>query len=393
MADVAPVRVAFIGTGRISTLHHLYYANHDDAEVVAICDKSNKLAKKRASEWHLRDENVYTDIQEMLKREDIDAVEVLTPHSQHRKHVELACEAGLHVSVQKVPCLSLSDFDAMVHAARKANVKFKVFENFQFHPPYQRALEIINGDEIGDPMAVNIRMWSTVKALSNWDVSLKTWRWRITEHENFKMPTLFDDGYHKHNMIHLLLGKDIHSVQAWKKGFRLYKLLKIDVPAVISYKTKGVEYGTWNVSMAQKLPIHSDFYGCDEAVEIQCERGIIWVNGCTGKMFAHPACGIGNPGVYWINQEGDWASECSMPTNWKHSFMNCTRDFIESIREDREPYRSGESARHVLQIDLAMVASLRSGFSDFQVSRIKDGLPDDLSMEVPSIPENNTRGE
>ncbi|MHA1682259.1 MAG: Gfo/Idh/MocA family protein [Promethearchaeota archaeon] len=386
------IKVAFIGTGRISTLHQLYYDTSDDAELYAICEKNKKLATRRAGEWGIKKENVYHDIDTMLKDKKIDAVEVLTRHSDHRDHVVKACEAGKHVSVQKVPCMSLSEFDEMRAAAMKAGVKLKVFENFQFHAPYVRTLDLIKSGEIGKVMAVNYRMWSTIRALENWKVPLQAWKWRYTEKNNFKMPTLFDDGYHKHNVIQMFLGKKIRSVQAWNKGYRIFKLVKLDVPAVVSYKTRGIEYGVWNTSMGSKLPITSDYYGCDEAVEIQCDRGIIWVNGCTGNMFVNDACGVGRPGVHWINEKGEWIYERNLDTNWKHSFMACTKDFIESINEDREPYRSGDEARHILQVDLAMVASIRTGFSDFKVSNIKDGLPENL-VEGEDAPEEEGEEE
>jgi len=388
------VRVGFIGVGRASTLNGLYYKASDDAEIVALCDKNKKKLFKKAEEFSISKDSIYTNIDEFLKKADIDAVEVLTPHSLHRDQVVAACEAGKHVSVQKVPCLTLRQFDEMRSAARKANVKFKVYENFQFHPPYRKAMELIKEGSLGKAMAVNIRMWNSIKPLSDWGVELRSLLWRIKESENYKLPFLFDDGYHKHNVIHLFLGKDIHTVQAWKKGFRAYKIIKLDIPAVISYKTKGNEYGTWNISMAHALPIHSDYYGCDEALEIQCERGIIWVNGCTGNMFMNCKCGgPGEPGVYWIDEQGKWHSDCSMPINWKYSFIECSRDFIDAIREDRSPYRSGDEARHVLQVDIAMVASLRSGSMDFKVSAIKDGLPDQFKQAEEDLPNEDLNDE
>ena len=374
------LRIGFIGTGRISTLHQLYYATSEDAELVAVCDLNKATARKHAEEWGIKADKVYSDTSELLKRDDIDAVEVLTPHSSHHDIVVAACEAGKHVSVQKVPCLSLSDFDDMQTAARKASVKLKIYENFQFHAPYRKALDLIEHSKIGKPMAVNIRMWQSVKALESWSTPIKSWKWRISEKEDFKTPTLFDDGYHKHNLVHLFLGK-IDAVQAWHKGFRLYGILPIDVPAVISYKTKGNEYGTWNVSMSQNLPIKSDYYGCDEMVEIHCERGIIWVNGCTGNMFVDCVYGPGAPGVHWLDEDGHWNSDCTMNSNWKYSFMACTADFIDAIKNDRPPYRSGDDARQVLQIDLAMVTSLRSGSREVKVSSITDGLPKHLAEE------------
>ncbi|MFX0100511.1 MAG: Gfo/Idh/MocA family protein [Candidatus Hodarchaeota archaeon] len=384
------VRVGLIGCGKISAIHGDFYKDNKDAELVAVCDNSKQVAMKRASEWGIKKENVYTNLEDFLKRDDIDAVEVLTPHSKHKEHVVAACESGKHTSVQKVPCMSLSEFDAMQAAARKASVKLKMYENFQFHPPYVRALELVKSGELGSIGAVVYRMWMAESPLSSWDAinmeSLRAWKWRLSEKNNFKLPTLFDDGYHKHNIIQLFLNKKIESVQAWNKGFKIIKLIKIDVPAVISYKTKGYQFGNWTVTMGKKLPIHSDYYGCDEFVEIQCEKGIIWANGCTGNMFVGCDCGgPGAPGVYWIDEKGDWHSDCSMDTNWKYSFLECSKDFIDAIKEDREPYRSGDEARHVLQINLAMVASLRSGFSDFKVNRIKDGLPSQLVEEEDDL--------
>ncbi len=385
------IRVGFIGCGRVSELNALYYLNSQDAEITALCDKNKKRLMLRAEEWGISKNNLYTDIDSLLKREDLDAVEVLTPHSLHKEQVISACEAGKHVSVQKIPCLTLREFDEMQQVAKKAGVKLKIYENFQFHPPYVKVLELINKGNLGKALVVNIRMWSSVKPLSDWGVELRSVLWRIKEKENYKLPYLFDDGYHKSNVIHLFLDKNIDSVQAWKKGYRLYKAIKIDLPAVISYKTKGNQYGIWNASMAHSLPIHSDYYGQDEAVEIQCEYGIIWVNGCTGNMFLNCNCGgPGTPGVYWINEKGEWNSDCSMSSNWKYSFIECTRDFINSINEDRQPYRSGAEARHILQINLAMVASLRSGFSDFKVNHIKDGLPENLKeLEIENNGVNN----
>ncbi len=388
------VRVAFVGAGRISTLHQLHYASNPDAKLVAICDKNKGHATERTDAWGISKENVYTDLDQMLKRDDIDAIEVLTPHSTHAKIVIAACEAGKHVSVQKVPCMSLSEFDAMQAAARKAGVKLKVFENFQFHPPYVRALQVIKSEGLGDVIAANIRFWNTAEGLSSWNVPLMAWKWRISEKDNFKLPTLFDDGYHKHNIVHLFLNKNIESVQAWKRQFHIYKVVPVDAPALVSYKTKGIEYGTWNVSMSQKLPIRSDYYGCEEQLELHCEHGLVWINGCTGNMFAGCEKGPGEPGVYWLDPKGTWHHDCSMQTNWKYSFMECTRDFIDAIKQDRPPYRSGKEARHVLQVDLAMVASLRSGSCDFKVARITDGLPRGLAeAEMPDSGGDATGGE
>ena len=81
-----------------------------------------------------------------------------------------------------------------------------------------------------------------------------------------------------------------------------------------------------------------------------------------------------------------------MQSNWKYSFIDCTKDFIDAIKGDHQPYRSGDDARHVLQIDLAMVASLRSGFRDVRVDSITDGLPENLAEQDENLPDNEKPG-
>ncbi len=372
------IKVGFIGAGRISSLNALGYLDNPHAELYAVCDKSKRTARKRAKQWRVPRGRVFTDHRDLLALDALDAVEVLTPHSYHCQQVIDACAAGKHVSVQKVPAMRISEFDRMVDAAQKAGVKLKIYENFQFHPPYVRALEILRSGAIGRPLAVNVRMWQGIDTLSQWKVPKKAWLWRIQEKNNYKSPTLFDDGYHKHNIVHLFLDRPIERVQTWVGGYKLFKMVNLDSPAVVVYKTGGHEYGTFNVSMAPTLPMQSDYYACEESVEIQAEKGLMWINGCTGNMFCQNGCvqGPGRAGVHWIDEDGVFEHDCSMPTNWKHSFINCTQDFIDAIREDREPYRSGAAAREVLQITLALIASWRRNGQDVAVASITDGVPD-----------------
>lgn len=368
------LKVAIIGCGRISTLNALGYLNNPDAEIYAVVDTNKSRATARAKEWGAK--TIYTDINEALKDTNIDMVEVLTPHKTHAAITIAACEAGKHVSVQKPPAMRLSEMDAMIKAAKKNGVKLKVFENFRFHPPYVRAMELIQEGVIGDVYTVNYRMWNSIKALSSWKVPIMTWKWRIEEENNYKMPTIFDDGYHKHSVIRMFLNRPIKSVQAWKGSYRVFRIIKIDMPAVIIYKTKSsAKYAVWNSSVGPKLPIRSDYYSCDEFVEIQGSEGIIYVNGCTGNMFVGCECGgPGSPGVFWLDSKGDWHADCQMETNWKWSFINSTQHFIQAIKNDTDPILTGEQAREILQIDLAAVKSLRSNFQDIRVDSIVDGL-------------------
>jgi predicted dehydrogenase len=56
-------------------------------------------------------------------------------------------------------------------------------------------------------------------------------------------------------------------------------------------------------------------------------------------------------------RDGKLTEYWDMPTDWGDSFKNSTLDFIDAIRNDREPVLSGERGREVLKFALAAIES------------------------------------
>lgn len=372
MSDV--IKMGIVGLGRISSLHIPAYDPKFGlpVEITAICDKSKKnLAEASKLVPNARQ---YTNYDEFISDSDLNAVEILTPHHLHLKHTLKAMNRGLHVSLQKVPAMGLEDMDQMIHTAQKNHVKFRVFENFRFYDPYLKAKEIISSGVIGEVVRVDYKMISAVKSLSQWDVPLKSWQWRISEKGNYKAPTLFDDGYHKHSVIAELLKNTITGVIAWKGAKRVMGAVKWDLPASVIYTCKdSAKFANWNTSMHDFFPMHSDYYGCDEYVEIYGEKGAIYLPGCTGSFYESAnENGPGKAGVHWVDSTGKWYSDCSMNTDWARSFINCSHEFIKAIKEDRQPAVTPEDARYILQIALATMRSVRNNSRLVPLNEIKD---------------------
>jgi predicted dehydrogenase len=121
------------------------------------------------------------------------------------------------------------------------------------------------------------------------------------------------------------------------------------------------------------MPMESNFYASDEYVEIVGEKGAIFIPGCTGSFFEN--CGSSAPGqagVHWVDEKGEWHSNTEMDTNWISSFVNCSREFIEGIRDDRDIELNPKEARYILQIGLAILRSVRSNFEEVKVNSIID---------------------
>lgn len=369
------LRIGVIGLGRISALHLPAYTKKYGiaAELVAVSDTNNKKMTEVATSFNL--DYTYKDYRELLRNHDIDAVEILTPHDRHLQMTIDAAKAGKHISLQKIPALSITDMDMMIQEAKREDVWFRVFENFRFYEPYQRAMEIINSGKIGKVERVDYNMVSTMNAMKSWDVPLSSWTWRISEKKNYASPTIIDDGFHKHSMMAQFLDNDIDSVIGWMGNNKYMGVVKLDTPAVMIYQNKKQNrYGVWNSSFHDTIPLKSKYYGSDEWVQITGSNGAIWIPGCTGSWFEEQAVqGPTKAGVHWIGQgDEEWHSETDLDTDWASSFINCSREFVDAIKDNRQPQLDPKTARFVLQIGFALLRSMRNNSKKIRIKDIND---------------------
>lgn len=365
------LRIGFIGCGRIAALHAQAYLTNPDALIYAVCSTSLKEAKTFAAKWRIP--KVYKTYNELLADPDIDAVEILTPHQTHLKITIDSALANKHISLQKVPVMTLAEFDELNKIITEQKVKFRVFENFRYHKPYVKAFELVNSGKMGKVKTINQRMWASTQTSKEWNYPLKALAWRMTDEANYASPTIFDDGFHKHSIAQLFLPK-IESVQVWNQKAKLNGIIPLDTPSLVIYQTQSKDtYGTWNVSLYPKLTIKSHYYSCDEFVEITLERGIILIYGCTGSMFAERASNLD-----WLDEKGIWHYERVPNSDWKYSFIEATKEFTNAINGHSKLHLNFAEARQILKITLAAVKSLKM-----------DGIKvSTLDQEVASIKPN-----
>lgn len=82
-------------------------------------------------------------------REDVDAVLIATPHSEHRDQAIAAARAGKHVFCEKPLALSAPHADAMIAECDKAGVVLAYGFNRRFAPAYLEMARRIETGELG----------------------------------------------------------------------------------------------------------------------------------------------------------------------------------------------------------------------------------------------------
>ena len=345
------LRVGFIGTGRISDLHALAYLDDERAEIAAVCDRNLELARARGRSWNVPENRIFSDYKDLLALEDIDLVEILLPHHLHYQATLDAAAAGKNISVQKPMALTVAQADGMIDAANHAGVTLKVYENFIFYPPVQRAKALIDNGEIGDLLTIRIKSNSGVSP-TEWDVPASAQAWRLNPEECGGGPLVFDDGHHKFALGWHFMGM-AEAVHAWIGSTELGPDMLLDAPAIVSWKFPGNRYGSLEAVYSPELVLDTRHYAQDDRVEITGSKGVIWITRGHGKMMDVP------PVVMYKDRQTRAFSD--MPTGWEHSFINSTRHFIDAWFAGDPPQLTGEDGREVLRFALAAQESARTG--------------------------------
>jgi len=151
------LRVGMIGCGNVVSYgHRPALTTLSDVELVALADITPER-RKIGQEWFgLSDENLYEDYQDVIAREDVDAVVITVPQRFRRQIVLDSLAAGKHVLSEK----PLSDTPAVAAelcaAAEAAGVTFGMVHNYHFFPEYRMIKQLIESGEVGDLRVITL---------------------------------------------------------------------------------------------------------------------------------------------------------------------------------------------------------------------------------------------
>ena len=147
------LRIGVLGAGRWSASAHLPgFARSPLADLVAIADLDRDLAERRAGEFRIPD--VTTDYHDILSRDDIDVVDIVT-RGDHQDLVFETLEAGKHCLVEKPVCHDYRDVWRAHRLAESRGLKTKVGLTFRYAPAVMYAFDLIRQGFVGEPFVFN----------------------------------------------------------------------------------------------------------------------------------------------------------------------------------------------------------------------------------------------
>jgi predicted dehydrogenase len=148
-----PVKFALIGTGDMGNGHLSQYQK-EFLDLKAVCDINPKrraaaVAKMVKAGWPKPNE--YDNWQDMLQKEDLEAVQIATPLWTHSEIAVGCLNAGKHVLCEKMMAKSEAECLAMIDASRKSKKILEIGYQRYYNPIYQATYDnIIKAGLLGD---------------------------------------------------------------------------------------------------------------------------------------------------------------------------------------------------------------------------------------------------
>jgi predicted dehydrogenase len=145
---MSKVRIGIVGVGWVAQVVHIpTLMKMPEAEVVAICDRDRARVRLVGEKFGITRQ--YTDVAQMLEREQLDAVNVCTSTDAHKDVTIAALKAGKDVLVEKPIARTYAEAVAMADAARETRRKLMVGMNHRFRPDTMILKSFIEGKELG----------------------------------------------------------------------------------------------------------------------------------------------------------------------------------------------------------------------------------------------------
>lgn len=362
------IRVGIIGFGQMGRIHAyayrsipLYYDGQPCRIVLkGVCDSNEALARKGVEQAGF--EFSTGDYRELVKRDDIDVINICTPNKMHRDALLAAIENGKHVYCEKPLAFNEAEAAEIVREADAKGIKHQITAEYRFIPAVMKAREMIDKGFVGRLFHVR-----GVYLHSGYIDPRRPREWRMQK-DVIGGGVLVDLGPHLLDIIHYLVG-DIESVSATMETFFKERPLpenpavmgKVEVEDALAAVLRMKSGGLGTVEFSRVATGAED----EMRFEIHGQNGALSFNLMQpNELHAFDATlPKGEQGFRRITTVQKYPAPAVMPApkftmGWVRSHIAAQYSFLDSIVNNRMPSPSFHDAlklHHVLECLYASV--------------------------------------
>jgi predicted dehydrogenase len=347
------IRTALIGCGKVGQIHAAALRELPESQFVAVCDSDGTRAADFGKRFSVPG---YTDVGKLLKETAPQAVCVCTPHPLHAQAVIQSAGAGAAALVEKPLAANLADCDAMLAASRQAGTKLGVVSQRRFYEAVRRMKAAIDAGKIGAPILGVFQMYSwRDQAYYQSD----PWRGKWDTEGG---GVLVNQSPHHLDLLQWFMGDIAEISGAWANLNHPH--IEVEDTAVATVRFKSGALGSIVTSLSQRPGIYAKVHvhGANGAsVGVETDHGATFVAGVSepadpplNDIWTIPGEVNLLPGF----QAEDRArfKEVKAGTHY-HALQ--IQDFLQAVRDDRQPEVTGEAGRIVVSMFTAIYRSNR----------------------------------
>ena len=140
--------VGIIGLQQMGETHLKSYLNNPHTEVCGICDTDKKQLEYIKGKYQVP--FAATDYRELIVRDDITIITIVTPDFLHAEQSTAALKAGKDVFCEKPMTSTLQESKAIIETVKETKRKFMVGQVCRFAPAFVLTKKLVEQGEIGE---------------------------------------------------------------------------------------------------------------------------------------------------------------------------------------------------------------------------------------------------
>lgn len=191
------VKIGFIGAGGWRAKLGDYAKNIEDVEIIGAMDPCRKTLEE-FNDYYGGVKFLTEDYQELLKRDDINTVFIISPDYCHYEQTIAALRAGKHVFLEKPMGITVEECDEILKVAMETGKKLFLGHNMRYFDSILKMKELIDKGDIGEVQSI----WCRHFVSYGGDAYYKDWH---SEREKIT-GLLLQKGAHDIDVIHWLAG-------------------------------------------------------------------------------------------------------------------------------------------------------------------------------------------
>jgi predicted dehydrogenase len=346
-----PIRIVIVGAGFARSTQIPGFKNCPGAEVVAIASRHRENAEKVAKEFGIA--HVADSWRELVSRDDIDLVSVVTPPSTHLEITLAALDHGKAVLCEKPMAMNATEAKRMTDHAAEVKVLALIDHELRFVHNRQTMRAMVHQGAIGTLRHCNYVFRSDYRGVLD-----RPWDW--WSDINMGGGTLGAIGSHVIDSFRWMLNTEVsevfcalstHIAERPDKSSGSMRQVTTDDEAKLMFRFADSSFAKGATGMASLSVVESGKY--ENSLQVFGSKGALMVEE-TGELWHSPA---GSSDWRPVEVAADEVAEGMKNASWSKGFTAFSRAIVDALRSGRKTVDGAATFEDGYQIQLVLDAA------------------------------------